>query len=58
MKWCLDLIKRLEPISGLKLKFTKMSAYAPNKVGATMCEKFLPREVEIHEDKEMNVVYL
>ena len=27
LKWCLDLIDKLEHVSGLKLKLTKMSAF-------------------------------
>ena len=34
MRWCLDLIEKLEPISGLKFKWTKMSVHAPNAKNA------------------------
>ena len=43
MKWSLDLIEKLENISGLKLKFTKMSAYAPTPSTARLCRELLPR---------------
>ena len=56
LKWCLHLIQRLEPISGLKLKFKKMSAYAPNEVSARRCKQLLPSEVEVHEDEEMSFI--
>ena len=58
LKWALDLIEKLEPISGLKLKFVKMSAYAPDASSARLCRQLLPSGVKIFEDKEMNFVYL
>ena len=30
MKWTLDPIRKLEPVSGLKLKYSKMSVHTPN----------------------------
>ena len=57
VKWCLDLIEKLEPISGLKLKWAKISVHAPNTVSAQLCRTLLPR-IKVIEDKEMNFVYL
>ena len=37
MRWTLDLMEKLEPVSGLKLKFVKMSVYAPNSKLAQEC---------------------
>ena len=58
MKSCLDLIEKLEPISGLKLKWTKMSVHVPNPASAELCRRILPNNVDIIEDEEMNFVYL
>ena len=57
VKWCLDLIEKLEPISGLKLKWVKMSVHAPNAMSAQLCRILIP-SVKVIEDKEMNFVYL
>ena len=58
MKWSLDLIEKLENISGLKLKFTKMSAYAPTPATARLCRELLPKDVVVFEDAEMNLVWM
>ena len=58
MKWSLDLIERLELISGLTLKWTKMSVHALNGASAQMCRKLVPTSVEVVENVEMNFVYL
>ena len=57
MKWCLDLIENLEPISGLKLKWVKMSVHAPNSISAQLCRTLIP-SIKVNEDGEMNFVYL
>ena len=54
MKWCLELITKLEPISGLKLKWTKMSVHAPNALSAQACRKLLPAAVQVIEDEKLN----
>ena len=43
INWCLDLIERLEPVSGLKLKWTKMSVHAPTESNAQTCRRLLPK---------------
>ena len=58
VKWCLDLIEKLEPVSGLKLEWTKMSVHAPTEASAESCRRLLPKSVKIVEDQEMNFVYL
>ena len=58
MKWTLELVQRLEQVSGLKLKFKKMSLYAPNAALARECRQLLSNNLEIHEDEDMNFVYL
>ena len=58
MKWSLDMIKSLEPFSGLKMKYVKMSVYAPNSETAQICRDLLPNQLAIHEDEDMNFVYL
>ena len=58
MKWSLDLIEKLEPISGLKLKWAKMSVHAPNSASALSCRQLLPDYIEIVEDETMSFVYL
>ena len=52
MKWCLDLIEKLEPISGLKLKWVKMSVHAPNAASAQLCTELLPDNIEIFRGRE------
>ena len=42
----------------MKLKFTKMSAYAPGASNARIRREMLQRVVDIFEDKEMNSVDL
>ena len=58
MKWCLELIEKLEPISGLKLKLTKMSVHAPDSASAQLCRELMPGNIEIIKDEEMNFIYL
>ena len=58
MKWCLDLMEKLEAISGLKLKWTKMSVHSPNSESTKLCKQLLPDKIKIIEDKDMNFVYL
>jgi len=58
VKCCVDLIEKLEPISGLKLKWVKMSVHAPNAHSAKLCRELLPSTMEVCEDEEMNFVYL
>ena len=58
MKWCIDLIEELEPVSGLKLKWTKMSVHAPNSASAQSCRELLQTNVEVVENEQMNFVYL
>ena len=58
MKWSLDMIRSLEPISGLKLKYVKMSAYAPDSATAQICRDLLPKQLVVHEHEDMNFVYL
>ena len=50
MKWCVDLIKNLEPISGLKLKYVKMSVHAPNSTSAQLYRQLLTDNISIVED--------
>ena len=38
IKWCLDLIERLEPV-----KWTKMSVHAPTETNAQTCRRLLPK---------------
>ena len=45
MKWCLDLIEKLEPNSGLKLKWVKMSVHAPNAESAQLCSQLPPNDI-------------
>ena len=54
-KWTLELIGKLEPVSGLKLKYTKMDVYAPTAALALECRQLLPDNFDIHEDEEMNL---
>ena len=56
-KWCLDLFEKLEPISGLKLKWLKMSVHAPNFTSAQLCRELIPN-IDVTEDQDMNFVYL
>ena len=58
MKWTLDLIGKLEQVSGLKLNYKKMCVFAPNSAVAQACMELLPSDLEIKEDKNMNFVYL
>ena len=58
INWCPELIEILEPISGLKLKWTKMSVHAPNAVSAKLCRRLLPSAVRVIEDEKLNFVYL
>ena len=58
IKWSLDLMKSLEPICGLKLKYVKMSVYAPTSTSARLCRELLPDELKVHEDENLNFVYL
>ena len=58
LKWCLDLIEKLEPISGLKLKWVKMSVHAPNATTAQLCRALLPEDLDVVENEEMNFIYL
>ena len=58
IKCCLDLIEKLEPISGLKLKWMKMSIHAPNAESARLCRSLLPDVIEVIENEEMSFVYL
>ena len=58
IKWCLGLIEKLEQISGLKLKWVKMSVHAPNATTAKLCRDILPSTIKVIEDEEMNFVYL
>ena len=58
LKWAVDLMKSLETISGLRMKFLKMSVYAPDAASAQMCKEKLPSQLEIFEDEDMNFVYL
>ena len=58
MKWSLDMIRSLEPISGLKMKYIKMSVYAPDSATAQVCRDLLPKQLLIHEDENVNFVYL
>ena len=58
MKWAVDLIEKLEPISGLKLKLIKMSVHALNSVSAELCKQLLPKNITVVENEEMNLVYL
>ena len=57
MKWCLDLIKKLESTSGLKLKWKKMSVHAPDPECAQLCKQLLPDNIKVVEEG-MNFVYL
>ena len=57
MKWCLDLIKKLESTSGLKLKWKKMRVNAPDSATAQLCKQLLPGDIRIVEDG-MNFVSL
>ena len=57
IKSCLDLIEKLEPISGLKLKSLKMSVHAPNVTNAQLCRHLIPK-IEVIEDVEINFVSL
>ena len=57
VKWCLDLIERLEPISGLKLKWWEMSVHASNANSAGLCRQLHPG-IKVIEDEEMNFAYL
>ena len=57
VKWCFDLIERLEPIYGLKLKWLKMSVHAPNSASAKLCQNLL-HSIKVVEDRDMNFVYL
>ena len=56
-KSCLDLIEKLEPIFGLKLKWLKISVHAPYATNAQLCRHLIPK-IEVIEDEEMNFVYL
>ena len=47
VKWSLDLIEKLEPISGLKLKWIKISVHAPNSESANMCRRILPGNIKV-----------
>ena len=58
MRWTLDLIEKLEPLSGLKLKHTKMSVHTPNAKLVEECRLLLPGSLAIHESEDMNFVYL
>ena len=58
LSWSMNLINKLEPRSGLFLKFSKMDAYAPSAQAADECRKLLPKEVKVHYDPEMNFTYL
>ena len=58
IKWSLDMIKSLAPISGLKKKDVKMSVHAPDSATAQTCRDILPNELEIREDENMNFIYL
>ena len=58
MKWSLDLIEKLEPVSGWKLKWTKMSVHAPDSVTARTCRELLPNNIEIIKNQGMDFVYL
>ena len=58
VKWSVDLIEKLEHISGLKLKLVKMSVHAPNSGSAELCRQLLPKNITVVEDEEMNLVYL
>ena len=58
VKWCLDLIEKLEPVSGLKLKWIKMSVLAPNAESANLCRHLLGSSIEVTENEMMNFVYL
>ena len=58
LKWSLDLIEKLEHVSGLKLKLSKMSIHEPNEESAHQCKDLLGSRIEVTEDPQMNFVYL
>ena len=58
VKWSIDLMEKLESISGLKLKWTKMSIHAPNAETDCLCRSLFPDAIDIIENEEMNFVYL
>ena len=58
MKWCLDLIANLEPTSGLKLKYIKMSVHATSETSASLCQQLLSSSIAILQDECVNLVYL
>ena len=57
VKWSLDIIKKLEPIPGLKLKWIKMRVYAPTAESAVLCRQLLPSNLDVWEDERMNFIY-
>ena len=58
IKLGLELIEKLEPISGLELKWTKMSVHAPNASSAKLCRELLPSEIQVIENENPNFVSL
>ena len=61
LKRCLDLIEKLEPIAGLKLKWAKwakMSVHTPNTECAQLYTALFLQKIKVIENEEMNFVYL
>ena len=50
IKWSVELIESLVPISGLRMKYVKMNAYTPDQSSAQICRKLLPSYLEVRKD--------